>query len=239
MAPPAACFAAFGLLRGTEALRTFVAAERAPVTVLAGMAGLSAGRDGVSHHCLEDLAVLRGMPAIRVYAPSDRAAARWAVEDLLSVREPAYVRLARQPVRDTHGGPVTGGLRVLRRGTGRDLVVGYGPALAAALPALEARAPAADVVEVVRLQPLPAGLAAHLRRARRVSVVEEHRPEGGLADRIRAAHAHFARRVRAFGVPEDPGSGAYLELLEAAGLTGHPLLDRLGTAPKPPRRKVS
>ncbi|MFF4806030.1 hypothetical protein ACFY1U_47925 [Streptomyces sp. NPDC001351] len=230
--PFVACFAAFGLLRGAEALRTYVSGEGAPVTLLAGMAGLSAARDGVSHHCLEDLAVLRGMPAIRIYAPSDVTSVRWIVEDLLSERSPAYVRLVRHAVADTQAGDGLGGFRHLRRAvdgaeSGRDVVVGFGPSLAAALPALDTRAGSYDVIEVQRLNPLPAGLGTHLGSARRIAVVEEHLAEGGLADRLRLTCPRLASRITGLAVPRDPGSGTYPGLLEAAGLVGGALLARL------------
>jgi transketolase len=224
--PYVACFAAFGVLRGAEALRTLIAAERLPVTLLAGMAGLSAGFDGVSHHCLEDLGVLRSMPQIRVYIPSDTTTSRAVVDDLLGGGGPAYVRLVRHPVPDAPG-TLYSGFRQLRPGTGGDTVVGYGPALIHALPAIASLPEPPGVVEVLRVNPLPPQLGPYLAGGGKLFVVEEHVPHGGLGDRLRARFPELSARVETIGVAQDPGSGAYPELLHATGLAGDALAMRI------------
>jgi transketolase len=227
-----AAFAAFGVLRGAEPLRTLIDGEATDVVLLGGMAGLSAGPDGVSHHALEDLAFFRPLDATRVYTPSDAAACRWVVDDLLSRPGPAYVRLARVPVPPWPGPDAADALRWLLPRTGRTVVCGYGPNLLAAVRALQDADVDVGVLEFLRCQPLDASaLRAALSGADQVVVLEEHRAGGGLADRLRAAFT--AVPVHGIAVSASPGSGPYPDLLEECGLAGPRAVERVRGALEP------
>lgn len=218
--PFVATFATFGLRRGWEAL-SLVDREDHPVVVLAGMSGLSAAEDGATHHCLDDLAALATMPRFRVYCPSDRASVQWTVADLLSRRGPAWVRLVREPVAAMRG-TIVDGVRVARPGNESFAVVGYGPALSAAASRLPDDV---AVVDLTRVQPLPVeALAEALADFTDLLVLEEHRPQGGLGDRLRAAPALGHCHIEVIGIEGEPGSGGYADLLDRAGLGSRAVL---------------
>ncbi|MQY05033.1 transketolase C-terminal domain-containing protein [Actinomadura macrotermitis] len=227
-----AAFAAFGTLRGAEPLRTLIDGEKADVVLLGGMAGLSAGPDGVSHHALEDLAFFRPLDSTRVYTPSDAAACRWVVADLLSQPGPAYVRLARVPVPSWPGQDTDGPLRWLTPRTNGPVVCGYGPSLLAAAGAFGEAGLGVGVLEFRRCQPLDASaLRGALGGTDQIVVLEEHRAGGGLADRLREALGDVP--VHEMAVAASPGSGTYMDLLNECGLAGPRAVERVRSVLRP------
>lgn len=223
-------FAGFLTSRGLEATRIYVNDERLPVAVVGGMSGLSAGRDGVSHHCLDDLARFRPLTGVRVYAPSDEASCAWAVRDAVEADAGCYFRLARLPVSPVAAGTPSGPVREVRTGTGF-AVCGYGADFGRLAVQLMSAwpAPGPAIFELLRCQPLAlSDLPPGLRTVPHVIVVEEHHAEGGMADRLARLLPHA--RISGLGVDQSPGSGGYQELLEAAGISGKPLIQRIQQA---------
>ena len=57
--------------------------------------GMSDALDGASHHALEDIAVMRTLPNMKVIVPSDAASTRWATKYAVDTYGPMYLRLSR------------------------------------------------------------------------------------------------------------------------------------------------
>lgn len=55
-------------------------------------AGLSYDVSGPTHHCLEDLTIMRALPNIEVFSPSDWALAEKFIDYSINVRKPKYLR---------------------------------------------------------------------------------------------------------------------------------------------------
>lgn len=68
-------FAAFTVSRAREFVRTDLAENQMPVTVVGSRAGLCGGYLGPTHHCLEDLAAMRLLPNMTVLAEGADAVA--------------------------------------------------------------------------------------------------------------------------------------------------------------------
>ncbi|HNZ42462.1 MAG TPA: transketolase C-terminal domain-containing protein [Bacteroidales bacterium] len=86
----------FNTLRPLEQIRNDVAYHKLNVTVVSVGGGLAYGSLGISHHATEDLAILRSIPNMTVFAPGDTKEAyeltkRIICEDL----GPVYLRLGR------------------------------------------------------------------------------------------------------------------------------------------------
>lgn len=61
-------------------------------------AGLSYDVSGPTHHCLEDISIMRSLPNIMVFSPSDWSLAKSFVEYSLSVKKPKYIRFDGKPL---------------------------------------------------------------------------------------------------------------------------------------------
>ncbi len=60
-------------------------------------AGLSYDVSGPTHHCLEDLSIMRTLPNIEVFSPSDWSSTLKYADRCITVKEPKYLRLEGKP----------------------------------------------------------------------------------------------------------------------------------------------
>lgn len=89
--------APFLTMRPYEQIRQNLAisSQTRPVNVnLIGIgAGLSYDLSGTSHHCLEDIAIMRLLPNLTVFSPSDEKLVEHFVDYSIKIKTPKYLRL--------------------------------------------------------------------------------------------------------------------------------------------------
>ncbi|MFD9935270.1 transketolase family protein [Streptomyces massasporeus] len=224
MVPFVNTMAAFASMRAVEAVKIDIAYAGLPVRVVATHAGLSAGHLGPTHHCLEDLAVMRLFPGMTVAVPADSDAVESVLHQGMDLPGPLYVRLGRAATPAlgiTAQPPQLGRAQLLRTGTDVALVA-CGPypvryALAAA-DALAAEGVEAAVLNMHTVKPLD---TAALTDARAVVTVEEHWRAGGLGGAVCEALAPRGIPVARVGVDDAfvSESGPHEYLLGGAGLS--------------------
>jgi transketolase len=72
--------------------------RRMNVNLIGVGTGASYDVSGPSHHCFEDLTIIRTLPNIILFSPSDHVIAEKFVEFSLNVRKPKYIRLDGKPI---------------------------------------------------------------------------------------------------------------------------------------------
>ena len=85
----------FPTLRCLEQIRNDICYHNANVKILAVGGGFAYGDLGMTHHATEDIAIMRALPNMRVYVPSDEVDAVDCLNDACSFDGPAYIRMAR------------------------------------------------------------------------------------------------------------------------------------------------
>jgi transketolase len=218
----------FPTLRCLEQIRNDVCYHQLPVTVVAVGAGMSYGNLGYSHHCIQDIACLRGMPHLTLLSPADPGETRACVKWLTKRKGPSYLRLGKAGEPDLHDIPINleRPLQVVNRGAGL-AIVASGSILGEAMRAsvlLEGRGIECDVFSMTRLAPTASTDFCQFQTYRWLVTVEEHVPEGGLGEMIAAAMAGrvplLSRSVPA-GIAHRVGSQHHLRSeagLDAASL---------------------
>jgi transketolase len=91
----ASSYSVFTSMRCCEQLRTFIAYPFLNVKVVAGLGGLTAGIEGVTHVALEDLGIIRCIPNMTILNPSDATTPRLSVKAAADWSGPVYIRLGR------------------------------------------------------------------------------------------------------------------------------------------------
>jgi len=81
--------------RAWEQIRSTVAYDNLNVKIAVSHAGLTNAPDGASHQSLEDIALMRVIPNMKVIVPADAIEAKKAVISEASRAGPAYIRLNR------------------------------------------------------------------------------------------------------------------------------------------------
>lgn len=222
----ASTFAVFATGRVYDQIRQSVCLSNLDVKIIATHAGLTVGEDGASHQILEDIALMRVLPRMRVLVPADYSEAAAAVRLAVSSKGPTYVRLGREksPVIYPADHKLEFG-KAHRHGEPGDLALiacGYGVPLALeAAETLRKDGLKVEVVNCASVKPLDeATVIDAARNARRgVLTVEEHELHGGFGELIARtlAGAHPCK-INFFGVNDQFGqSGPAQQVLDHYG----------------------
>ncbi|MEQ1806130.1 MAG: transketolase C-terminal domain-containing protein [Burkholderiaceae bacterium] len=174
----------FPTLRCLEQIRNDASYHNASVNVVAIGGGFSYGALGMSHHATEDIAIMRALPGLRVFAPCDEHETVAVVAQMIAEPAPTYLRLDKSKVAAGRGEAlVPGRLRQLRDGD-HVVLVGYGGIVAeilAAADALEGDGIRCAVFSAHTLKPFDGDTLLQLgQRYRAMLTVEEHVSIGGL-----------------------------------------------------------
>jgi transketolase len=90
----------FTTTRCLEQIRVDVAYHEAPVIIVGTGSGLSYASLGPTHHSLEDFAILRAIPNLRVLAPWDAPSLRHVLRQALLDPSPTYIRIGKKGEKD-------------------------------------------------------------------------------------------------------------------------------------------
>lgn len=88
-------YAVFSPGRNWDQIRVGACYSNLPLKVIGGHAGLVTGPDGATHQALEDIALMRVLPNMEVYVPTDPQEAYEITKKICSSKKPNYLRLNR------------------------------------------------------------------------------------------------------------------------------------------------
>jgi transketolase len=158
--------------------------------MIGGYAGLSNGKDGATHHSIEDIAIMRAIPNNVVLACSDPLMTRKITRRAAEYDGPVYIRMEYEAVPYIHDENTEfeiGKGVVVRKG--RDVsILTAGTALWRAVQAAERLAETgidAEVIDMLSIKPLDAALVLETAaKTGAVVTVEDHNRIGGLASAV-------------------------------------------------------
>ena len=90
-----ATYAVFAAMRMLEQVRTFVAYPKLDVKIIAGMGGISAGEEGVTHQGTEAVNIMRNIPNMVVVVPADAASTEVITRAITEYTGPVYMSLGK------------------------------------------------------------------------------------------------------------------------------------------------
>ncbi len=232
--PFVSTFASF-VLRAHDQLR-MASLGQTNIKVMGSHTGMTNSRDGASQMGLEDIALMRAIPDSTVLYPSDAVSmARLVVRAwehvglvyICGMREPTPVIYP--PDEDF----TIGGLKI-HRDMSRPhthVVVGAGATLHEALKAqsiLLSRGISIAVVDLYSIKPLDGvNLRSLISDGQSTLVVEDHYPEGSIAEAVRTALADMPVIVRSLAVRKRPHSASPSELLTYEGIDADSIVDTI------------
>lgn len=225
-------FAIFATGRAWDQVRNSICYSNLDIKIVASHAGITVGPDGASHQALEDIALMRVIPNIKIVIPCDGPQTREAVIAASRQKGPFYIRLGRPKVPTIEGSlPFeVGKAQVLAEG--KDVsIIACGVLVSSALQAaagLAARGISARVINVHTIRPLDAQtIIAAAQQTGCLVVCEEHAVIGGLASSIDEVVAeHCPVKVVRMGIRNRFGqSGEPAELLREYKLTSADIED--------------
>jgi transketolase len=177
--------AAFVPLRVLEQIKMDVCYSKLPVIFIGDGAGLVYSTLGSSHQCAEDVAALRPLPYIRIYAPCDDFELQASFEEAMAYAGPAYIRVGKsdRPAVNTSALASTDSYFTHRPGTPADTCI-VSMSSMTAIGHSVAKEHGLPHVSVFRLNPLAENTVALLAPFKRLIVIEEHNRSGGLTSTL-------------------------------------------------------
>jgi len=197
------------------------------VKLVCSHGGISVGPDGASHQQVEDIAIMRAIPKMKVVVPADAPSTKGIVKAIAEIHGPFYVRLTRSatPVVYEEGFEYKlGQANVIREGS--DVAVfACGimvPEAIRAAESLKAKGISVAVIDMHTVKPIDSdAIQKFAQKCGGVVTAEEHNVLGGMGSAV--AEVLGERRptpMRRVGVMDTFGeSGDPGELLKKYGLT--------------------
>ncbi|MDG6990605.1 MAG: transketolase family protein [Nitrososphaerota archaeon] len=223
----AGTYAIFVPGKSVDQIRNNIAYPNLNVKLVCSHGGISVGPDGASHQQVEDIAIMRSIPRMKVIVPSDAVSTRSAVKAIASIPGPFYVRLTRSstPVVYENGFEYEfGKASVLRDGSDVALIACgiMVPEALKAADSLKAKGVSASVVDLHTIKPIDADAVVKVaQRCGRVVTAEEHNILGGMGSAVAEVLGESRPTpMKRVGVMDTFGeSGEAGELLKKYGLT--------------------
>lgn len=156
-----------------------------PVKIIGFHGGLLTGELGASHQMLEDIALMRSLPTMEVFAPIDAIETVKITKVLAKSNHPTYMRLVRPDTPECYPhkkGFTIGKSQILE--SGKDVtILGYGPILTQAI-GLNLK-PSLEIINISSIKPLDENIIIKsVKKTGRCLVIEDHQMMGGLGEAV-------------------------------------------------------
>lgn len=220
-------FAIFATGRAWEPVRQSIAYPHLNVKICASHAGLTVGEDGASHQMIEDIALMRAIPGMKVFVPSDGIETEKILETIVEDEGPSYVRLCRAKspiIFDASYRFKIGKGNILTEG--KDICIftaGFMTSIVLeAAQKLSQKGISATVVNLASVKPIDSELiVAMAKRHPYLASVEEHTVMAGFGSSIsEVLTSEYPAKLIRLGLNDEFGqSGSYQEVLHHYGLS--------------------
>ncbi len=212
MIPFVSTFAPFATRRICDQIAISCAYARQNVKIIGTDPGISAELNGGTHMSFEDIGVLRSIPGIVIFEPTDGTQLRRALPQIADYYGVVYIRMIRKSAPDVFDETCDFDLfKVCKIKDGRDLsIFCSGIMVSETLTAareLQARGINAEIINVHTIKPIDrAGVVASAKKTGAVLTVENHNVIGGLKSAVcEVLMEEYPVPLRAVGVEDKFG----------------------------------
>ncbi|HME19349.1 MAG TPA: transketolase family protein [Nitrososphaerales archaeon] len=209
-----------------DQIRNNIAYPNLDVKIVCSHGGISVGPDGASHQQVEDIAIMRAIPKMRVIVPADAVSTKAIVKAVAEIPGPFYIRLTRPSTPVVYEGGFEYNLgKASVISDGSDVAIfACGimvPEAVKAAESLKARGISAAVIDLNTIKPIDAQtVAGFAEKCGCVVTAEEHNIMGGMGSAVAEVLGENRPTImKRVGVLDTFGeSGETSELLKKYGL---------------------
>jgi transketolase len=229
----ASTYAAFVPGRCLDQIRNAICYPSLNVKIVVSHAGLSVGPDGATHQQIEDISIMRSLPNLRVLVPSDSITTASLIRQIVDIKGPFYVRLARPSTQEIYSPNSE-----FQIGRGNILVDGNDLSLISCGTMVSSSMVASDmlkkeygiscrVVDMYSIKPIDRDLIYKcVKETGPIVSVEEHSIIGGLGSSISEVTSEYCPTfVKKLGICDMFGESARDDEIDQ-------LFDKFGLSPK-------
>ena len=192
LTPFVSTFAIFASMRALDQVHTDICYQNLNVKIIATHAGLSFGQAGSTHHCTEDLSIMRSMANLKVIVPADGMETANAVQAAYDTAGPVYIRINRgfdqKLYENTEYGFEIGKAVELEEGTDITIIACGSCVYQAVQASKELNAIdgiKARVLNMHTIKPIDEeAILKAVQETRRIITVEDHNKIGGLGSAV-------------------------------------------------------
>ena len=227
--------AVFATGRVFDQVRNTLVHSNCDVKIVATHGGISVGKDGSSHQSIEDIALMRVIPGMRVIVPCDSVETKKVIRKIVDTAGPFFVRLGRADVPIITSEETEfeiGKGYVLKEGKDATLI-GCGMTVFEILRAADILASEnidAEVINMSSIKPIDGDLILKsANKTKKIFTCEEHSIIGGLGsavlETLEEKRDVFVKRI---GIQDCFGeSGLPEELFEKYGLSAAKIAEKV------------
>jgi len=195
--------APFVTLRCFEQIKVNICSMNLPVTIIGMGVGFSFSFDGPTHHGIHDLAVMRTLPEMTIYSPSDASSTAASARIAYESDGPVYVRLDKggypELEEDVAGNDFKDGFRVVRPLQDVNLIASgfMAPRALEVAAQLAKQGVEIGVVDLYRVKPIGDLFSSNvLANSEYVITIEESCVVGGVGTAVSELTTELDRHVR-------------------------------------------
>lgn len=230
--PYASTFAVFAAGRTYDQIRSSVCYPKLNVKICATHAGVTVGEDGATHQMLEDLSLMRVLPNMKVFCPSDDVQTKWIIKEISKIQGPCYVRLCRLATPDIYDENQKFEIgKMVQIGEGTDATIfATGVVVTEALKAqkmLQEKGIDIRVIDVHTIKPLDEEMILKCaKETKRLISIEDHSILGGMGSAISEVLTEkYPTKLERMGINDKFGkSGKAEELLKYFGIDAETII---------------
>ncbi len=180
--------APFIVYRCLEQIRNDVCFHNMPVYLIGNGGGYGYGIMGSSHHAIEDIGTLSGLPNMRCFVPAFIEDMKACLDEMFAQRAPAYFRLGLGKNMPDYLALQNFGAATSANAAAQLTIIAQSPVANNVVAALKEHTYKNKVelfiVNKMPLKGLPDGITASITRTQKVLTVEEHISIGGLGSAV-------------------------------------------------------
>jgi transketolase len=183
----------FVTLRCLEQIKVDLCVMNLGVAIIGAGAGFTYSTDGPTHHAIEDVSIMRALPGMTIFNPSEEKTAMASARFAYQANGPVYIRLdkGKWPLLRDDNDDLATGCSELRSGS-QVLIAATGHMTHVALQVadiMDQSGVGTGVIDLYRLKPLPGKVADIAGNYKMLVTLEEHTLPGGMGGAIAE---HFA-----------------------------------------------
>lgn len=175
--------ATFLTMRAFEFIRTDIGIAHLPVKLVGAVAGFLSDANGPAHQALEDISIMRGIPGMNVFCPTDEEDLVLGLEKIFPSQDPYYIRYTNEKPAVKHKPFEIGSAEIISEGEDTTIIT-YGFLFSEALKAVELLKDQGKSVGLINIRTLkPIDSKTILRvcsNSELVVTLEDHFLTGGL-----------------------------------------------------------
>ena len=229
-------YGVFATEKPFEQIRNTICYPNKNVKIIATHGGISVGEDGATHQAIEDIAIMRSLPNMKVIVAADPGEVKAAVFEAIRTPGPVYVRLGRSVGGYVHEDPDAVSVKLGQAETLRDgsdvTLVGVGIMVEQSLIAAEKlreQGVSARVINLRSVKPIDADtLVKAANETGAIVTAEDHNCFGGLfgavAETLALTKPVPVERVALEDTFGESGKGSLL--IQKYGLTADRIVEK-------------